>query len=109
MEKRDFVLWFKELGKEDIPLVGGKCANLGELLGRIRVPVPNGFAVSADAYKIFLEKTGADKKIDSLLSKMDISDMESLEDVSKKIRRHMEGLSVPKEMEREILLKYKEL
>jgi pyruvate,water dikinase len=35
MEKRDFVLWFRDLGKEDIPLVGGKCANLGELLGRI--------------------------------------------------------------------------
>ena len=109
MKKRDFVLWFKDLGKGDIPLVGGKCANLGELLGRIGVPVPNGFAVSADAYKVFLERTGADKKIDSLLSKMDISDMDSLQDVSEKIRRHIEGLPVPKEMETEILLKYKEL
>ena len=42
MERNDFVLWFKDIGKEDIPLVGGKCANLGELLGKIGVPVPNG-------------------------------------------------------------------
>ncbi len=80
-EKSVFVLWFKELGKEDIPLVGGKCANLGELFGKIGVPVPNGFAVSAYAYKFFLEKTKADKQIESLLLKMNLSDMESLQDV----------------------------
>ena len=62
MNKRDFVLWFKDLGKEDIPLVWGKCANLGELYGQIGVPVPDGFAVSSLAYKVFLEKTGAGKK-----------------------------------------------
>jgi len=109
MEKRDFVLWFRDLGKEDIPLVGGKCANLGELLGRIGVPVPDGFAVSAYAYKFFLEKTGADKKIESLLSRMDISDMESLQHASGKIREHIESLPIPKDMEKEILQKYKEL
>ena len=63
MKKEDFVLWFKDLRREDIPLVGGKCANLGELLGQIGVPVPNGFAVSAQAYKVFLERTGAGEKI----------------------------------------------
>jgi pyruvate,water dikinase len=109
MEKQDFVLWFKDLGKEDIPLVGGKCANLGELLGRIGVPVPNGFAVSAYAYKFFLEKTKADKKIESLLSETDSSDMELLQKASVKIRKHIEGLPMPKEMEKEILQKYREL
>ncbi|MBW2174811.1 MAG: hypothetical protein JRF64_09310 [Deltaproteobacteria bacterium] len=44
MSKDDLVLWFKDLGKEDVPLAGGKCANLGELFGQIGVPVPNGFA-----------------------------------------------------------------
>ncbi len=108
-EKSVFVLWFKELGKEDIPLVGGKCANLGELFGKIGVPVPNGFAVSAYAYKFFLEKTKADKQIESLLSKMNLSDMESLQDVSERIRKHIESLPMPKDMEKEILQKYKEL
>jgi len=55
MPKSRLVLWFRELGKDDIPLVGGKCANLGELYGKIGVPVPNGFAVTADAFSIFLE------------------------------------------------------
>ena len=109
MEKQELVLWFKEIGKEDIPLVGGKCANLGELAGKIGVPVPNGFAVSANAYKVFLEKTKADKMIESLLSGVDTADMESLQDVSKKIRKHVERLPMPKEMEKEILAKYQEL
>jgi len=78
MKQPAVVLWFKEIGKEDIPLVGGKCANLGELAGKIRVPVPNGFAVSANAYKVFLEKTKANKKIESLLSGVDTADMEAL-------------------------------
>lgn len=109
MRDRDTVLWFKELGKEDIPLVGGKCANLGELSGRIGVPVPDGFAVTANAYKVFLEKTKSDNTIESLLSKMDIADMDSLQDVSMKIRKHVEGMSMPKDMEKEILKKYEEL
>jgi pyruvate,water dikinase len=109
MGKKDFVLWFKDLGKEDIPLVGGKCANLGELLGKIGVPVPNGFAVSAYAYKFFLEETGANRKIISLLSGMDSSNMESLENGSEKIRRYIESLPMPRDMGKEILQRYKEL
>lgn len=109
MKRQDLVLWFKELGKEDIPLVGGKCANLGELTGKIGVPVPNGFAISAYAYKAFLEKTKANKTIESLLLKTDIADMNALQAVSRKIRKHIEGLSVPKDMEKEILQKYEEL
>ncbi len=109
MKKGDIVLWFKDLGKEDIPFVGGKCANLGELIGRIGVPVPDGFAISAHAYRFVLEKTKADKKIESLLSDMDISDMESLQDVSKTIRNHIESLPMPKEIEQEILNAYLEL
>ena len=109
MGKHDLVIWFKDIGKEDIPLVGGKCANLGELIGRIGVPVPNGFAISAYAYKTFLEKTNAKKSIESLLSGTDISNMESLHSVSKKIRKYVEGREVPEEIEREILQKYQEL
>jgi hypothetical protein len=78
--------------------VGGKCANLGELAGKIGVPVPNGFAVSANAYKVFLEKTKADKMIESLLAGIDMADMQLLQNVSKKIRKHVERLPMPKEM-----------
>jgi pyruvate,water dikinase len=109
MKKIDIILWFNDLRKEDIPLVGGKCANLGELLGRIGVPVPNGFAISANAYKVFLEKTKANKKIQILLSDMNIADMKSQQHISKKIRNLIESLPMPKEMEKEILNGYQEL
>lgn len=109
MSKEELVLWFKDLKKEDIPLVGGKCANLGELLGQIGVPVPNGFAVSAYAYQVFLEKTRAGEKIEALLADLDPADIKSLQDVSGKIRKHVEGLSMPKEVEEAILEAYRTL
>ena len=103
MKKRDFILWFEDLGKEDIPLVGGKCANLGELLGKIGVPVPNGFAVSAYAYKAFLEETRASKIVDDLLSGIDMSDIASLQNASQKIRKHLEKQAIPKNIEKSII------
>jgi pyruvate,water dikinase len=109
MKGHGFVVWFKDTGKEDIPLVGGKCANLGELTGRIGVPVPDGFAITATAYKSFLEKTGAVRTIESLLSKIDMADMESLQKSSDKIRKYIEGLPMPKEMEKQAVAAYREL
>jgi pyruvate,water dikinase len=103
MKKGDLVVWFRDLGKEDIPVVGGKCANLGELSGKIGVPVPNGFAISAHAYGAFLDRTGAGEKIHVLLSDADIADLDALQNVSRKIRKHVEGLAMPKEMEKAIL------
>ncbi len=109
MKQSNFVLWFKDLGKEDIPLVGGKCANLGELLGQIGVPVPNGFAISAYTYQVFLEKAQTDKEIKTLLSSIDIADIGSLQDASMKIRKHIEDLSIPKQIAKAISDAYQEL
>jgi pyruvate, water dikinase len=109
MNKQEFVLWFKDLGKEDIPLVGGKCANLGELIGKVGVPVPNGFAITAYAYKFILEKTKAKEKIESILSGVDITDMDRLSEASHQIREHIENMPIPAEIEKDILKKYQEL
>lgn len=109
MDKHDIILWFKDLGKEDIPLVGGKCANLGELLGQIGMPVPNGFAVSAYAYKAFLEETQANKVIQELLSGIDMSDMTSLQNASKKMREHLENQAMPTDIEKSIIKAYQAL
>ncbi len=108
MKRQDIILWFKDLKKEDIPLVGGKCANLGEVLG-IGIPVPDGFAVSSHAYKVFLKQTKVDEEIHDLLSEMNTSDMKSLQSISEKIRKKIEGISMPKDMEKEILKAYNEL
>ncbi|MDH5441205.1 MAG: hypothetical protein OEY31_11450, partial [Candidatus Bathyarchaeota archaeon] len=56
------VLWFEELAKGDIPLVGGKNANLGEMT-KAGIPVPPGFAISAYAYDRFIEETSIAEKI----------------------------------------------
>lgn len=109
MQESNLAIWFKCLGKEDIPRVGGKCANLGELYGKIGVPVPNGFAVSADAYRIFLEKNRADEKIGALLADINMDDLEALEEASRQIRTHLEGLSMPEEIGDAILAAYGEL
>lgn len=109
MQTHDLAIWFKDLGKGDIPRVGGKCANLGELYGKIGVPVPNGFAVSADAYRIFLEKNLAPEKIEALLANIDMNDLETLEGASRQIRAYIEGLSMPEEIEDAILVAYGDL
>lgn len=103
MDSQDLILWFKDLRTKDIPLVGGKCANLGEVSGMLGIPVPDGFAVTAYAYKVFLEKTGADQKVYSLLSQMDESNIESLEETSKQIRAYIEALPMPPEIEKIII------
>ena len=63
---KQFVLWFKDLGIEDVPLVGGKNASLGEMYGALTkkgVNIPNGFAVTAYAYRYFLKKAKIEAKI----------------------------------------------
>ncbi|MEM3449897.1 MAG: PEP/pyruvate-binding domain-containing protein, partial [Nitrososphaerota archaeon] len=60
--EQKLVLWFEELRKEDVPLVGGKCANLGEMISA-GIPVPPGFAITAYAYKKFIEETKIAEKI----------------------------------------------
>ena len=69
-KSKSFVLWFNEIGIDDIPLVGGKNASLGEMyqnLTRKGVKVPNGFAITAYAYQQVLEKSGAMSQLKSAL------------------------------------------
>jgi pyruvate,water dikinase len=109
VSKSQLVIWFQDLGKDDIPRVGGKCANLGELYGKIGVPVPNGFAVTADAFRIFLEKNRASARIGSMLEGVDVNDLKALEETSRRIRAYVEKLLMPKEIENAIVSAYKEI
>ncbi len=105
------ILWFEELTKDDVPLVGGKNANLGELL-RSGIPVPPGFAVTAYAYKRFIEETGIKDKIYEILREKVPSSAAKPEDyieASKEIRRLIESTPMPKYIEEEIKKAYREL
>jgi len=107
-EKR--ILWFEELTKDDIPLVGGKNANLGEMI-QAKIPVPPGFAISAHAYQEFITKTGIAQKIYRIIDETvtDENNPKQYEEASKKIRSLIESASMPVEIEKPIRDAYNEL
>src|SRR3989344_6263854 len=85
------ILWFSEVDKDDIPLVGGKGANLGEMI-QSGFPVPDGFIVSSLAYKEFVKRNNLDQKIKHLLANVDFNDSDSLNQTSNHIKKQiMEG------------------
>jgi len=107
LEKR-FVVWLDEVTKNDVVLVGGKNANLGEMI-RAGIPVPPGFAVTSYAFKYFLEKTGLGEKIYGLLRELDVNDKKALDETTAKIREMIMSQPMPREVEEEIRRYYREL
>ena len=104
------MLWFDEIGKEDVPLVGGKSASLGEMTSKTKVPIPYGFALTAEAYRLFLRKNGLDGKIaDALKPLRDLNDTVTLQKVGAQIRKMINLAPVPKELEKVIVDAYHEL
>jgi len=105
-EKRvDFIKWFSELSNKDVPIAGGKGASLAEMYN-LKIPVPPGFVVTAQAYSYFLEKTGIKNKISQVLNNLNVDDTTALNKVSKKVREIIETAEFPQEMEEEILESY---
>jgi pyruvate,water dikinase len=103
-----YTLWFDKAGKEAIGLVGGKNASLGELI-RADIPVPPGFSVTTETYSEFLRGGGLKEKIESLLSKIDVQDVSSLENASNVIRQLMAEAKFSKRVEEEISSNYRTL
>jgi len=84
-----YVIKLAELGMEDVETVGGKNASLGEMiknLANLGVTVPGGFATTAAAYRDFLSADGLDKKINALLSELDVDDIDALTRAGSSIR-----------------------
>ncbi|MHC1636253.1 MAG: phosphoenolpyruvate synthase [Candidatus Methanospirareceae archaeon] len=104
-KKGKFVKWFEELRKDDVSLVGGKAANLGELT-YIGVPVPPGFAITAPAYKYFIDHNKLGDKIEEILRGIDINDIEGLKRGSAEIRGLIEGGEFPADLKEEIIDNY---
>lgn len=102
------VVWFAEVGKKDIPIVGGKGANLGEMT-QINLPVPPGFIVTAEAYYNFLRSSKLDKKIGRLLSHVDPEDSKKLNSLSKEIEDDILKASMPESLAAEIRNAYSKL
>lgn len=112
MDKREnaYVLWFDELRREDVALVGGKSSSLGELTSATHVPVPYGYATTAHAYRYFMEATGTNKKIHELLDQLDdVEDSAELRDVCAKIRAAIVAAEMPEDLADAIGDAYEEL
>ena len=105
-----YVLWFDELRRADVGLVGGKSSSLGELTSSVDVPVPYGYATTASAYRYFMEKTGQNKKIHKMLQELqDVEDSVELHEVCTKIRESICSATMPEDLAEQIGKAYEEL
>ena len=98
-----------KIGREKITAVGGKAANLGEIQTRVKLPVPEGFAVTAYACQVFLEQGGLDQWIDEELKGLNVDDTEKLLRVSAGIKTRILQTPLPLALERAILSADEEL
>ncbi len=105
MGEADFVKWFSELNKNSGNVAGGKGANLAEIYN-IKINVPPGFVVTAQAYDYFIEKANLKSQIQHLLQQIDYENTEELNKTTEKIRELIVNAKMPKEMEEEILESY---
>ncbi len=107
-EKIDFIKWFSEINKDSGNVAGGKGANLAEIYN-LKIAVPPGFVVTAQAYDFFIKESGMGEKIKEILDKIHYEDTKQLDESTKKIRELIEGAEFPKEMAEEITESYEHL
>jgi len=105
---KEAILWFNEITKNDIPIVGGKGANLGEMTNA-GIPVPTGFVVTATAYFDFLKQTGITDKIRQLLKPLDVNDSRQLQQTAEKVREVIIKAAMSPELAAEIKKSYAKL
>ncbi len=111
-KKNKYILWFKETGIQDVRIVGGKNASLGEMFQHLvkrGVRVPNGFCVTAGAYNYFLRETGLRSRIRSILSGLDSGNIHNLVSRGHRIRQEILKAAFPRDLEEEIIRAYREL
>jgi pyruvate,water dikinase len=112
MDQRDkaYVLWFNQLRRSDVNLVGGKSSSLGELTSATDVPVPYGYATTANAYRYFMEKTGCNDKVNALLAQLkDVENSDELHEICTKIRKVITTAEMPADLAKVIGDSYDEL
>src|SRR5581483_7584172 len=104
----EYVRWFDELQKADVPIAGGKGANLGEMV-HAGLPVPPGFVVTAAAYHKFLDEAGLREPIQQEIDALDVNDRAALEAAAESIQARIRAASVPAEVEHALVSAYEEL
>jgi pyruvate,water dikinase len=107
-----FIRWFADISIDDIPLVGGKNASLGEMFHELvsqGVKVPDGFAVTAEGYRHFMRSTGLDERIRQILTGLNTADMDNLQQRGSEVRHAILATPMPHDLEQEMLDAYAKL
>lgn len=102
---RDLIVWFKDISRHDIEKVGGKNASLGEMirhLTSLSVDVPQGFAVTAEAYRQFLTENHLTDKLKECMATLNIEDVKQLAEVGHKARTMILSAVFPQALEQAI-------
>lgn len=107
-DKKKLVVWFSEVGRTDIPLVGGKGANLGEMT-KAGLPVPQGFIVTADAYFAFIKDHKLDQFIEKETKNLDPEDSKKLNIIAEQLQKAMKENELPKALQQQIEKAYEEM
>jgi len=105
----EFILWFDDISIDDVPLVGGKNASLGEMYRHLTakgVNIPHGFAITAHAYKHLITATGIDKSVSDILADLDTHDLRNLQERGRKVREIIRNASFPDDLRTAILSAY---
>ena len=111
MSDEKLILWFDEVGMEDVPLVGGKVASLGELYNNLTpmVNVPYGFSITSRAYRYFLEYNNLNQKIKQILDTLDPKNLEDLQRKAELIRAYILSGDFPPDLREQIRNAYEKL
>ncbi|MDH5587699.1 MAG: phosphoenolpyruvate synthase [Nitrospirota bacterium] len=107
-----YIRWFEEIRAEDIPFVGGKNASLGEMYQALTpqgVNIPNGFAITAEAYRYFLREAKLDSTIHEILKDLDTNDLENLRQRGRQVRHVILGATLPSDLANLITMAYHKL
>ncbi|MBB3232206.1 phosphoenolpyruvate synthase [Halomonas stenophila] len=108
----EYILWFDQLGMDDVERVGGKNASLGEMISNLAgagVTVPGGFATTADAYREFLSHEGLNDRINQALATLDVDDVAELSRVGAQIRQWVIDTPLPPAFEQALRDSYEQL
>lgn len=106
------ILWFKEVGIKDVPLVGGKNASLGEMYQKLtkkKVKIPNGFAITAYAYHYLTEQAGIKDDIRKILKGLDPHNIRNLQDKGHKVRQAILNTEFPEDLNQAIIKAYRKM
>ena len=111
-KSKNFILWFSEIGIEDIPMVGGKNASLGEMYRNLHdhgINIPNGFAITAYAYRYFLRYAGIEDEIKKILKDLDTRDLSNLMRKGREVRDVIRHAEFPPDLTQAIYTSYDKL